>query len=457
MNRSVLITALVVVVLAAAGTWFYFNFELRDQRIHIGYDKKARSNPYLAAEYFLARTGTRVYEVPSLLTLQSLPPTDDTLFLNTPRTTLDARLRQRLLDWVHAGGQLVVVSWTLAETPDSTGKGKPGTSAEHDALLDPLGVRQYMNEPDEDDDKDCAQASTRDAGAPPTQKTSPDSPGPKSGAKPAKTTSEPAAEPISGTSPAPGTDSSTSSGAQKNPPPCQPPAVVRVGSSTGEKLKVYFNPRFYLEDENDAASARVGDEAGLHLLHYRLGDGGITVLSDDDFMRNPTIGQGDNAAFLWHIAHWSRDDNAVWVVLSDDMPALPAWLLAHAQPALIALALLLVAWLWQAMRRFGPPQPAAQPVRRSLREHLLASGRFLWQHGHQARLLEDCRLALRRRIEAVQPGWVTLTPAVLAERLAALTGLPVEDIKTALSQPARRNEHEFTRLVDTLETLRKML
>lgn len=388
MRRQWLLAALILTLLLAAGTWLYFNVELRSERIRTGYSTKAEKDPYLAAQYFLVRTGTPVHTISNLFTLRTLPPTGATLFINTPRTLLSAKLRRRLLDWVHRGGQLIVVSWTLAHPPGT----QAGPSQGHDRLLDPLGVRQYENRP-----------KTSDADNTPGK-----------------------------------------------------PALIRFGN-IDERLRVRFDPRFYLKDSRGTATDHITDATGTHLLHYRLGRGGITVLSDDDFMRNTGIGSDDNAAFLWHLAHWNAQNNGVWIVLSDAMPPLPIWLFDYARPVLIALALLLLAWLWRAARRFGPPLPDAPLARRSLREHLLASGRFLWHHGHHARLLEDCRLALRRRIDTVHPGWTTLAPAALVQQLAALGALPADDINTALNLPPRRNEHEFTRLVGTLETLRKSL
>ncbi len=388
MRHPWLITTLILALLLAAGTWLYFHVELRSERIHTGYSTQAKKDPYLAAEYFLARTATPVHTISNLLTLRTLPPAGATLFINTPRTLMSATLRQRLLDWVHQGGQLIVVSWTLAHPPGA----QAGPPQRHDLLLDPLGVHQYENRSQ-----------------------------------------------TSGTDNTPGK-----------------PALARFGD-TNERLHVRFDPRFYLKDSRGTATHHIADAAGTHLLHYRLGRGGITVLSDDDFMRNTGIGSDDNAAFLWHLAHWNGKNNGVWIVLSDTMPPLPVWLLTHARPVLIALVVLLLAWLWRAARRFGPPLPDAPLARRSLREHVLASGRFLWHHGHHARLLEDCRLALRRRIDTVHPGWASLAPAALVQQLTALGTLSADDIDTALNLPPRRNEHEFTRLVGTLETLRKSL
>lgn len=222
-------------------------------------------------------------------------------------------------------------------------------------------------------------------------------------------------------------------------------------------LHVGFEPGYRLEDDNNLAAWSVSDAYGTHVLHYRLGAGGITVLSDFDFMTNDGIAQHDNAAFLAALVHADDHHGVVWLVYNDDMPALWRWLAEHAWPVLSALGVLLAAWMWHGMRRFGPLLPSPTLARRSLREHVRASGRFLWRHGHAARLLHSERRAVQQRIERAQPAWSALSPDDLHAHLAALAGLPAEDIRAALQTVAPRREHEFTKIVHILETLRKAL
>jgi len=413
MRRDYVLLTIVALVLAAVALWFYSNFELREEREHVGFQGRARTDDLLAAEQFLKRTDTPVKSVDSLLALQDLPPPADTIVLPTPRRTVGAERSAELLDWVRRGGQLVVVTWTLTAQPKKTGKRAdqpkaPGEKAKSgrddssgklppalaaterkDPLLDPLGVRQYFNGFDVDS-KDYV------------------------------------------------------------------PADVVI-NHIPDFLQVAFAPAYRLADTSGKAVASVSDDYGTHLLHYRIGRGGLTVLSDYNFMQNGHIGKYDHAAFLWQLVHWNGHRGRVWLVHSDDMPPLLSLLAAKAWPVLIALAVLLAAWLWAASRRFGPLQADPEPVRRSLREHIRASGRFLWQQGHGRRLLDSVRRALLERLDALYPGTSHLGPQALAERLSELTGEPAREIANALAEDTDHNEHEFTRRIRMLENLRKAL
>ncbi|MEJ2507864.1 MAG: DUF4350 domain-containing protein [Gammaproteobacteria bacterium] len=415
MKRDYMLLALVVVVIAGIAVWFHSNFELREERKHVGFQGEARTNDLLAAEKFLERTDTPVKSVDSLLALQKLPPPTDTIILPTARRTVGPERSAQLLDWVRKGGHLIVVTWTITPQPeerepqkdkakradkehktdkdDSNKKDSPRptpvAATRKDPLLDPLGVHQYFNSGDIDRNDYI-------------------------------------------------------------------PANVVI-AHIPDFLEVAFRPRYRLEDSSGKAVASVSDDYGIHLLHYRIGQGGLTVLSDYNFMQNGDIGKYDHAAFLWQLAHWNGRQGRVWLVHNDDMPPLYELLAAEAWPVLVALGVLLLAWLWAASRRFGPLQPNPEPVRRSLREHIRASGRFLWKQGYSQRLLDHVRRALLERLDALHPGTSRLAPEALSERLAELTDIPAKDIALALSEDMEHNEHEFTRRIRILENLRKAL
>jgi hypothetical protein len=116
-------------------------------------------------------------------------------------------------------------------------------------------------------------------------------------------------------------------------------------------------------------------------------------------------------------------------------PPFLEWVRRDAWPVLAAAALLLVLWLARIIPRFGPLVPDAPPVRRSLLEHVVASGRFLWSRGAGAELVEAvseraARTARRRGVStqpigAVAPGTVIarLDAAGFTHRIASLQKL----------------------------------
>lgn len=141
MNRSGAILALIVMSALAglAGYWFYRNFSLVEEVVDSGLPAAARQNPLLAAERFLAANSRRVKSLPSL---GALPPGDATLIIPGERFDVGPERAAALLDWVRAGGHLVVKAETVWSEQERL---------RHDWLLTPLGVvPAYSDEVTED-------------------------------------------------------------------------------------------------------------------------------------------------------------------------------------------------------------------------------------------------------------------------------------------------------------------
>ena len=130
MNRAGAVLALVVVFTLAglAGYWFYRNFSLVDEAVNTGLSAAVRQNPLLAAERFLASNSRPAKSLPNL---RELPPTHATLIMPGERFDVGPERAALLLDWVKAGGHLVV----KAEE-----SGPEQARRRHDWLLAPLGI-----------------------------------------------------------------------------------------------------------------------------------------------------------------------------------------------------------------------------------------------------------------------------------------------------------------------------
>jgi hypothetical protein len=322
------------------------------------------------------------------------PPPGATLYFPAERAALSDRQNAELRAFAESGGHLIVVARTLWEERDKT----------PDPLLDPLGAGQFEHEP------------------PPSPKSQPmQCPAPEDQASWWK----PEARPVS----------------------------LPDGSGT---LMLRFDPRFLVKEMTGPALWRLADDFGTHALNYRVGKGAITVLTDDLLLYNDQIGKDDHAAFAaWLLA--PRPGAVVWIVRDHEAPPLWDWVYRHAGPALFASGVALAVWLWGRTRRFGPIAPDPLPERRSLVEHIAASGRFLWQHGLSATLVSATVLALRQRVRARHPHWAGLPQAELAPRLAAFTGLPETRIARALSARAAISGERFAHDIETLESLRRTL
>jgi hypothetical protein len=243
----------------------------------------------------------------------------------------------------------------------------------------------------------------------------------------------------------------------ENDEPWQKPDPLPVSLPDGSgTLMLHFDQRFRLEERGSPAVWRLADTFGAHALHYRVGQGAITVLTDDGLLTNREIGKHDHAA----LATWllePQPGGIIWIIRDHDAPPLWAWLWKYAAPVVLAALVLLAVWLWGATRRFGPIAPDTAAERKSLVEHITASGRFLWQHGASGTLMAAVVQALRQRIRARHPAWAGLAVGDLSAKLAAFTGLPEAAIARALAADPRRSSERFTQDLETLESLRRRL
>ena len=234
------------------------------------------------------------------------------------------------------------------------------------------------------------------------------------------------------------------------------PEVFQVSLQNGAKVKAEI-PRARRLAVTRKAQAEFGTDAGLAFVRYTEGSGSVTFLSDATFLSNDGIGLHDHASLAWALVRAGGDvPGGVWIAVRDEVPTLGQLLVRHAWMALASGGLLIVAWLWSAGARFGPLLPVPPRDRRSLLEHVEASGDFLWRTGRGDELVQGARQAVLHRIDVREPGWSRLPGPELVKRLAAGTKLPAARIDRAL-HGAVTTPADLVHALQTLETVRRTL
>ena len=124
MTREAWLWLLLAIALGSGLTWLFFeNFELTEDTVSFGYSPAARLDDNLAATRFLNRMGLPA-EAMATLTPQSPLSTGEpgggpgggqVLMLTTKRLTLGRDTQRVLLDWVRAGGYLIISARTETE------------------------------------------------------------------------------------------------------------------------------------------------------------------------------------------------------------------------------------------------------------------------------------------------------------------------------------------------------
>ena len=200
---------------------------------------------------------------------------------------------------------------------------------------------------------------------------------------------------------------------------------ARAGIGTGE----LFDRR----ERSDVDAVQQGKRTVA--MSFAQGKGRVTLLPSLRFLRNGNIADLDDAELAWRL---SSERGPIFLYVRLQSAGLLDWIQRDAWPAFAAAALLLVLWLLRIIPRFGPLEADAPPARRSLLEHLAASGRYLWSRGASAPLLDAVRERASRSarrhgvstqpIAAHAPGAAAapLDATAFTNRIAALQKLEQE-------------------------------
>lgn len=390
--RNILITGAGLVCLALLVAWWFRNYELVDEHYRDDISLAARRNPFLAAQLFLREMGTDAESVHGRSRLQNLPPPTDILLVNQFDGNLTPDRHNKLLDWIEAGGQLMI-------TANSLWNEKRKTSGNH--LLDEFGIHLL----------------------------------PTRGIK----------------------NTGLNTGSND---------VVKVKFADGGTAKVAFNKYYHLKDAHNLATMTVGSKSGIHLLQFPYGKGLITVMSDNNFLKNPdntsfagfnfnstSIADDDNAYFLWHLV---GNHKKVWLLYNVQSPPLSSLLWKKAPQACLAFIILVIFWLWSIRNRFGPPLPALETPRRNLLEHIKMTVTYEWRQDKAQRRVLHNRELVQQELRSRHPNISALRPAEQCAGLAKISGLASEKLDLALYREWN-TEREFIQITDLLRNLRQKI
>lgn len=198
-------------------------------------------------------------------------------------------------------------------------------------------------------------------------------------------------------------------------------------------------------------------DAGYAFVRLAHGQGTVDVLADFQFLRNDQLGEPTHQALArqllapnygrgtTHLVHDTFADSLWWRLARDGWPL---WL---------PLALLLAGWLWRRAQRFGPWLPSPATARRSLREHVRASGALLFRLGQAPLLYDAVRDAFLARLRRRDPATAALAGEARVQALAERMQLPNFLVRDALSRSGVQDRQTFFARVRTLIQMRNRL
>ncbi len=176
----------------------------------------------------------------------------------------------------------------------------------------------------------------------------------------------------------------------------------------------------------------------------------LATSTDPDANANARASRATDLALMAALAAPLLESDGVWMVVWRG-GSLSSLLISRGWPLFLGLGLALLAWLLRRSQRFGPLMPSPSPHRRALMEHIDAVGQFGFRsdHGHglhaavRANLID--RLASRHALAGLDNG-------ALAQALADRSRLPLDALNAALTLPPRPTPEAFRDAVALLST-----
>jgi len=200
-----------------------------------------------------------------------------------------------------------------------------------------------------------------------------------------------------------------------------------------------------------------GDEQqGWRFARRKLGSGMVTI-SELDFLGNDELRDPAARALAWQVLAPSLGHGRMHLVYSADVPSLLRLLVDHAWMVLIGLVLALTAWLLYRNQRFGPVQPAPEPRRRALLEHVRAAGEFTWSRQRAAALHAAVLRLVLQRMQRRAPEIFALSGEAQEQALAAATSQPLSRVREAMRPLNLQHPNSFTQSIATLLLMRSRL
>lgn len=229
-------------------------------------------------------------------------------------------------------------------------------------------------------------------------------------------------------------------------------ACSRLGDA--QKAAALCGLRFRLKPAAaQAVDAAIGDPGGGYLFaRTAVGRGHVSLLANVAPLERLQLKQAEAQRFAWRLLAPNRGRGQIYLVYALDGEPFLQLLATRGWPALLALALLLAAWMAMRGARFGPLMPAPAPHRRALLEHVQAAGEFLYRRDGGRGLHQLACQAVLARFRRRDPVCARLNGEALYERVAERGGLDAAQVAQAFQSPA--NAQAFRASLITLARLR---
>ena len=414
-SRVMLVLGLILVIFAGWG--LYSSIEFYDETEQSAWSLEALRNPYLAAQQFMQESGLQAAEADSLIGLNSLDGVETVLITNANQVVNPRQLDQ-VLAWLENGGTLIVTANSVASSED--------------LLLKQFNVGVAWPEDDDSGDSEADEEVSISETMREFNRQIEDG----------KTAEEIA-----------------QSGFKK-----ETLTSIDFGEEIGI-LEIAFNQNRVLTHpyidgtQEDGTAVQPfswsSSDSGIQMMQFDVGSGLLTIISDPAIWTSTRIEEHDHAYLLWVLSSKDGDFAILHPSLRDSLWVLT---LRNAPELLIALAFLVVFWLWYLGHRFGRITPRDSSTGRALGEHFSATANYLWHRKAGATLIQSVRQQILRRASIALPEFAGASrdPKRQLDLISKHCGIEIATVDMALNT-SEFNEASFVRTVKLLKYIEQSL
>lgn len=395
-----------LLLLALVGGGLYYSIEFYDESEESSWSLKALTNPYLAAQQFMTSSDIEVTDVDSLVKLDQLDGLG-TLFFSDANQVQSPRQLKQVMDWLQEGGNVIYTANAIDH--------------EDDLLLETFAVSVGLRERESGDDGESRSLS--------------------------ETLREYNRQIEDGKS----REEIAQNFAEEEPTLTE----VSFDDDIGD-LEIAFDTARVLQH----ASFEDGDtqdgyqpvswsnsEHGVHMMQFEVAEGLLTIISDPGIWTSYRIGEHDHAWLLWLL---SSDDGSFAILRTVLRESFWTLLRRNSRELLIALGLLLAAWMWRSGYRFGRLMPRDRSRQRALGEHFSSVSLYLWHRRRVGHLLAPLRQSVLRRASLTLGGFARSDQPRQFELLAERCDIEVRAIAGAFGN----NDFNEANFVSTVRLLK---
>ncbi len=411
--KPILLIGGIIILAAIITIWFFNNFEYKEIDKSTGYSKQARKNDFLAAELFLKEFGLNVVSNGNRAKLLDTHNTNKTILLNNYGPKLSPTHFNKLKEWLNNGGHLIMKAneplYTFFNIEIEE------EDIKHNQLLEEYGVyAAYVDYSESETQEETDAELDEDGSTEHEYETDIDAS--------TEITLEQTHE--------------TEDKLEAECECCDCEEEYKATTYTQHDdtaIDIEFNSGYYLFDPDNHASYKLEDEYGINLLQIKIGEGLITVLSDNSIFKNYAIENYDHAFLLTQLININASNGGdillLYSTVSDSVFTL---LWRHAKQLCIAFLCMLFIALWSMYNRIGPIVPLTSYNNRNIIEHLKAIARFSYRQDRGKYLLHKSRIACEQFFISRYPALKNMSTQERVDHLSEVLDINHSTIHLAL-------------------------